>query len=379
MQKVEKTIHLVQEVITKLCRVFMKKKYILLYAEFSYIEEHAIDFIEIINKLDYVIFYYPKYQLSEEMLHYLKKNHVKLRKNFASIIFIPWSLIVCPDKRPRYRMNVPYLYINHGTHIVGRNNGEDTYAYYDLGMTRSGEVSYSRIFEPNKRIAQYILDNKPKYDGKVVWTGWKYAEQLEMEKRNYDTYRQTFKIHQNEVVVFIVGTWGKDSIFHSLGDELLRNVIMLDGKKYRFMLSIHPKEYSTYGDDIKPLGQRIDQLRNKGIIVRDPSEDWMRYLVAADIVVSDYSTLTEMAIMLGKKIIFSEFPESTIWKQSSIAKAKVLCETLRRGDDLKEVLDRVNLKEVSKEMCKLSEDTYVSRKDYESIVKRTVKDLVEGE
>jgi hypothetical protein len=152
----------------------------------------------------------------------------------------------------------------------------------------------------------------------------------------------------------VLSTWGEFCLWRTVGDALLEQARELQGR-YKFVLSAHPHEYA-----VKPEGQRIwgEYLRTQqqyGFLIREPSESWIPYMVASDIVVSDYTGLIEYAVLLDKPLVLSPVPEALIWKGSVTAKVREFSPILQDRElrDCLEIAERLypfeQLRELARE------------------------------
>ena len=340
-------------------------KRVLLFSGVPQMDEHIIDFYEIVKDTPRVRFYLLKrMRRSEQIVEYAKQNGITvLRKSrlvhgcFGRYFQVAVTPDGCfgRDSFPQIKQPTK-IYINHGLHIVGRNDGKDTYVYSELYAAEQFDV----ICEPNKRIAEYIITTKPELKDTVQWVGWKYAEKEKQALAERERYREQLGYKKDDTVVFVVSTWGEHSLFHELGESLLQQIEKLSSE-YKFILSAHPNEYRNKSG----VGETIDAMQNERIRVRRVGEDWLPYMAAADVVISDYSTLTEVAITMGEKVILSDFPPETVWEQSAIAKIRPFLPIIKSGKQLKELLEQVKEAGEAQLDLKCEDDTYISRFDYE--------------
>lgn len=124
------------------------------------------------------------------------------------------------------------------------------------------------------------------------------ADALISELDNYHDYRRKLGIKDDITLVSVFGTWRKESLFQYLGKEFLDELGRINKNEYMFILSVHPREYVKYDDNIEPAGPLIDEYADKyNFIVRKPSDSYIPYLIASDIVICDYSSLYENALI----------------------------------------------------------------------------------
>lgn len=309
-----------------------KKKNILLYCESNTMKPHIMDYYECVKGRSGIrlYIYYPNMWCDEV------PGGVKLVKTFFGALFKPWDLVVCADAKAPLYYNRNYekiIYINHGLHMISYDGGKTLYAYQE------GLGSFSAMLEPNKRYAEIMSAEYP--DESIYYTGYKNAESIIEQGNRKAAFRDELGVDDNCKLIAAFGTWGADSLFHSVGDSLISQAKELMNDGYKFILSIHPKEYSKYDQTLEPLGDYIESLAEAGFIIRNPKEPSLKYMSAADVVICDYSTLCEEAMLTGKPVILSEFPADRVWKDSIIAKYKDKCPSFSNDSNLRELMERV--------------------------------------
>ncbi|MCP3954704.1 MAG: hypothetical protein GY697_21160 [Desulfobacterales bacterium] len=106
-------------------------------------------------------------------------------------------------------------------------------------------------------------------------------------------------------VVYVMSTWGVSSLYRRLGEGLLQACCRLI-ERFSFVLDIHPNEYRRSNGGIA-WGERIQALKQPGIVIRSPQESFIPYLVAADVVVADHTSLAYRAVLLGRPMVYAAF------------------------------------------------------------------------
>ena len=148
---------------------------------------------------------------------------------------------------------------------------------------------------------------------------------------------------------------------------------------YRFILSIHPKEYTTYDESVQPLGEYVDSLAKDGFIVRDPKESSVDYMIAADVVICDYSSLCEEAMLAGKPVIMSDFPDERVWKHSIIRQYKDKGPVFRNDSSLEQLIEQVlNDNETKAFASELVSDLLPPKGGYAAAVRNATEEILGG-
>ncbi|MBN2137844.1 MAG: hypothetical protein JW720_08555 [Sedimentisphaerales bacterium] len=249
-----------------------------------------------------------------------------------------WDLVVCADHCfGGTTRRSPAVYIGHGSPnkvLAGETTG---YVCSDRAYDRKGRPLYARIFlERDEEKSLALASCHGSRDIFRVVGSMEHDDLLAQADRR-DEFRLELGYKPRDVVVLILSTWGEHCLFHTMGDELLEEARKMRGE-FKFILSAHPHEYRP-----KPAGQRVwgEYLRSQrefGFVVREPSESWISYLVASDIVLSDYTCLAQSAVLLEKPIILTPVPEELIWRGSVTWKIRQFAPILNDARELRQAL-----------------------------------------
>lgn len=332
---------------------FLKKhrasRKILLYCDSTTMEEHLLDYYQNTKDLPNLEFYllfegktYTNELIQKRKNEMLASTNIKAVNSKWEVKWKPWDLVVCADTFLPEWINkycVPTLYVNHGLHIISFNGGFDLYAY-SWATYGNGESKFTKMLEPNKRFVNLILKDNVKFKNVIEPVGWKYADTIINESRRSKEYREKLGVNESEVLVAVFGTWNKDSLFHTVGRTIINQAKELMPKGYRFILSIHPREYTNYDENIVPMGQYVEQQRKAGFIIRNPKESYLPYLIAADVVISDYSTMYELALIANKPLVLTTFSNERVWRYSIAKELKKTIPIFTNKSNLQECILR---------------------------------------
>ena len=78
-----------------------------------------------------------------------------------------------------------------------------------------------------------------------------------------------------------------------------------------------------------------------------------------------------------KKVIFSNYPDTAVWKHSICYRARKYMPVVEDINRLGEYVDDALKMEIPEEVRKMAEETYVSRGEYEERVLELTKGLLE--
>lgn len=301
-------------------------------------DEHILLYYNSIKHLDYdvkFVFFnlkkidrqrYKDYNIDERMVV----------KNIFKYVFSSPNLIVSADLWFYLKtiFDSKMLMINHGSSTLAWGNIHTPYSY------QQQKQKFDKYFESNKLVYERY-NNLSEYKDRLVFVGNKYSDKFLDEIQKYDHYRNILKIDKNQKVIFLIGSFKGNSLFHQLGKgvfDLLKE--LSNNKKYKFIVSIHPNEYRVYDKNIEPFGKYVDELKNFNIIVREPGEDMMPFLIASDLIICDYSAMGDNAIMAEKDIVYSKFEDDFVFDLSSPAILKKDLPTIVSCDELRNIISK---------------------------------------
>jgi len=251
-----------------------------------------------------------------------------------------WDLVVCADHCfGNARRRSPSVFISHGMPGKIVPGETEEYSCSQHARDKKGRIVYRRIFTAREADAARLIESNPALEGTLVAVGDLENDQLLEQSRHREEFRREFGYKPEDVVVFVQSTWGEHCIWHTIGDALLSEARRLQSE-FKFILSTHPHEYRAKPPGERVWGEYLRSFRADGFVVREPSEGWIPYMVASDIVVSDHTNLVQAAVLLEKPVIFSPVPKDVIWKESATWKIQQFAPVLEDAGRLGEYLSR---------------------------------------
>lgn len=274
-------------------------------------------------------------------------------------LIVHWDLIIYTNHAYGFGVcfppNARKIYINHGIHMGKINNalGED--GVYGRGKVIRPFASpyYDMMFAASAYERDFAIECTPELDGHIMVTGCLradlYAEYVE-SSRLY--VRERLGLTPREQVVHIISTWGHSSLCVQFGDMVLKSVRRLSGK-YRFIVSIHPRyddltkdPNHSSRDDILSRFEAAGVIVNRGI-------DWEDYVLAADIAISDHSSLVLYHVLLSHPLILVDLQASEYMDGSTFDLLKSKARLLSGEESLEDALSDVCELDVSFEYSEI--------------------------
>jgi hypothetical protein len=215
------------------------------------------------------------------------------------------------------------LYVNHGLHVGKINNprGEDgvygrsrvirpfSRPYYDVMFAAS---------EPEREFAQKVT---PELNGRIRVAGYLRADNfLACANEKRDAARRRLGCADDDTVVHIISTWGESSLVALSGDRFPGAMREARGD-YRFLFSLHPR-YDEFNKSGGASRQEIlDRWEDAGALV-DRDMDWESLVAAADVAISDHSSLCLYHILLGHAVLLIDVPAGSYVEGSTFSDMK---------------------------------------------------------
>jgi hypothetical protein len=288
----------------------------------------------------------------------------------------PWDLVVCPDHcLPDGLRQLPAVFIGHGHHNKSCNGGTVTYTYGKYARDEKGRVVYTRIFEERETSRDLALRTDPALKDVLVVVGSLENDRLLEQVSRREEFRRQLGYEREDVVVLVLSTWGEHCLLHTMGDELLAEARRLQ-PEFKFIFSAHPHEYRPQPGGKRVWGEYLRSQRVHGFTVREPSQSWIPYLVASDIVVTDHTGLVENAALLEKPIIMVPVPEDRVWKHSVTWKIRQFVPILRDATMLRECLLRARTDYPRERLHELARTVHPHRGEAAERIRREIYALL---
>lgn len=269
------------------------------------------------------------------------------------IIYVnhPWGLGVW------FAPFIKKLYINHGicTGKINNTMGEDGVYGKSRVLRPYSEPFYDKMFAASFFEKKYAIASCKKLKDRIAVTGFLRADSVEeLERENREDIRKNLGYSKDDIVVHIISTWGPDSLFQTIGEELLDEAItLLD--KYKFVFSLHPR-HDEFGD-VKGRKRKdiLNKYKEQGIIPASKIS-WDEYVVACDIAISDHSSLSLYYILLNKPIILIPVNDKSFIKDSIFDQLRKLTYILKSAKELNHLLKISIMNYKKRELAKFAQN-----------------------
>ncbi|PWI44470.1 hypothetical protein CK485_12025 [Streptomyces sp. ICBB 8177] len=138
-----------------------------------------------------------------------------------------------------------------------------------------------------------------------------------------DRFRRALGVHDGQRLVVLNSTWNPESLFGDGGAEDLLPVLLprlvseLPLDEYRLAAVLHPNIWQGHGPG--QVRAWTDRARRAGLALVDPIEGWRQALIAADVVIGDFGSVSYYAAALGTPVLVGTTSHDALDEGSPVA------------------------------------------------------------
>ncbi|MEV0939543.1 hypothetical protein AB0I90_04060 [Micromonospora wenchangensis] len=114
-------------------------------------------------------------------------------------------------------------------------------------------------------------------------------------------YRHGMGVAEQQELVLVASTWGRDGSFGRWPDLLPQLMTQLPADRYRIAALLHPAVWDAHGH--RQVRAWLRDCLDAGLLLPDPAEDWRATVVAADRVIGDHGSVTAYAAAVGRPVL----------------------------------------------------------------------------
>ncbi|MEA3359122.1 MAG: CDP-glycerol glycerophosphotransferase family protein [Thermodesulfobacteriota bacterium] len=353
-------------------------KRILLVVKYRLAIFYALHHIELLANDPSLSFYItsPK-KMRHICLHEIGKMDIKIHYvNLWDAITSDWNLISFSHHclGAFFHPSIPKIYIAHGLENGKKIAGGVGYVYGWKAILKDQESYYTKIFATSYDEFNIAKADKHyrAFTNKIVVTSEAMALKLLEKNQDREKIRENLGIKSNEhKVVLIMSTWGADSLLFSIGPAIIKLATKLT-EKYRFFIFAHAHNFEH-----KDTLSILNQIKAKGIEVIDPGpSSWIPYAVAADLAVSDKTSLSLYFSLLHKPIIFTHIEEEEFVEGTPFIRLYNVSPKLLAPEDLESQIEKCLQSDYASPIKLFAEQTFprINQKDHlKSVIYQCIK------
>ncbi len=286
--------------------------------------------------------------------------------NLWDAITTDWDLISFPHHclGALFHPSIPKLFTAHGLENGKKILRDTAYTYSWKAILRDQESYYTRFFATSRDefdIASADRHGRA-FTNKIIVTSQALALKLHEKNRDREKIRSDLGIKSNErKAILIMSTWGGDSLLRTMGPAIADEALRLN-TKYRFFVFAHAHNFQH-----KKALTILNGIKAKGMEVIDPGpSSWIPYAVAADLAVSDKTSLSLYFSLLHKPILFTRIGEDEFVEGSPFMKLYNVSPKLIDPENLKNQIETCLRSDYSCRVKAFAEQTFprITQKDH---------------
>lgn len=192
------------------------------------------------------------------------------------------------------------VHIQHGLGAGKLVDGQD-FTYGPKWALWEGAPKYDVMLEASYAVRDRAVAACPPLAGRIRVTGDLRADRLLAADRDRATHRAALGIAPGELAVLVISTFGPHGLLGSCGLGLVDELLAWQGA--RAMLTVHPHVWAGRHDHRAAVGAMLALRAARGLIVCGPDRDWAPFLAAADVAVTDHSSLGLYFALLARPTV----------------------------------------------------------------------------
>ena len=152
-----------------------------------------------------------------------------------------------------------------------------------------------------------------------------------------ESYRHAFGLAEHQRLVFISSTWSEKSLFGQCPELPMQLAEQLPLDEFRIAIALHPNIW--HGHSPGQVRAWVAEYERAGIVVLPPEEGWRAALIAADLTIGDYGSVTFYSAAQGSPLLLATDPVELLDPDSPIA---ALLAAAPHLDPKRQLLDQVH-------------------------------------
>jgi len=233
------------------------------------------------------------------------------------------------------------IFINHGIRTGKINNpeGEDGVFAHRKVIGPFKRILYNKIFVSSYLDQEFVRDTYPHLLDRIEVTGSLMADRVLAALPRKNVIRSTLDFSAEDFVIHVVSTWGENSLYHTMGQGILREISRLK-YRYKFLFSLHPR-YDELGDSKSET--RVEILKKAEIAgcAIETSSNWQQFVAASDLVISDHSSVALFHLLVNHPIILIRITEDALIPDSIMHQVSTFSGYLESPSEIESEIEKV--------------------------------------
>ncbi len=255
-----------------------------------------------------------------------------------------WDLIIVADHSMTHHFNktIPTLLVHHGLGdakiLLDR---DERYQYARRYVMRDMNTPvYTCMFESSERRREEAEKKLPSLKGHISVVGHLESDALiELDKQRADI-RAKLGFSNEDIVLFIGSSHGNHSLLDSIGHEVIEEALSLPSH-YKIILWAHYNHWQKKDSETRNIGNSLRGYSGDRIRICEPENDLISHIVASDIGLTDFTSVSLYFAVLNRPIVYTTIPDGVISKQSELWRLYCQAPKITGLQDLRSVIEHV--------------------------------------
>ncbi|MBN2589420.1 MAG: CDP-glycerol glycerophosphotransferase family protein [Sedimentisphaerales bacterium] len=284
--------------------------------------------------------------IAKEMRQFEVTGNKIRRVHYWLAMIWPWDMIVFADCTKAWIAfsNVSKkLWIPHGITAGKLSRRSGKIIEWDEWLWKKDKTpAFDMIFVINEKSKIDLERECPAYVGRIACVGdLRFDNLLEVCKKR-EKIKKYLDIPQDRKIVLCISSWGPKSLLHTVGTQLYQECSNLSDK-YHFIITAHPNNY----DRDKSWIDVVQKHKSWGATVLEPNEDYVSSLSIADVLITDFTSLSLYFVPLLRPIISIPIPLDVGAPGSNMYKMESISTRLESPGKLRDALEIALSSEIS--------------------------------
>jgi hypothetical protein len=181
-----------------------------------------------------------------------------------------------------------------------------------------------------------LIEQTPESAYSAVLGGDLIYDRLLEGKTNRKRYRADFNVRPQQTLVGMASTWGLVSLLATFPDLPVWLMRQLPAD-HRLVMTVHPAAWCEHSPE--QVREVLRDAAEKGLDLLEPGDDWQKLVVAADVMISDHTSVTSYAAGVGVPVLLSHIADDEIAPTSLMAQLAKVSPVLDRETPILEQLN----------------------------------------
>ncbi len=295
---------------------------------------------------------------------------------FLRALVTRWDLIINPDHFPSalFHPRIPKIFSAHGLFTGKRVRGA-LYEYGPRARRWNGRPIYKKIFASGAIERDCALRSAPSLAPVVAVTGSLQVDKLLTLNRRRDEIRKELAIPAGRKTLIVMSSWGPNCLLQRDAQRLFPVVRELTDEYHVFLAAHRNNFFRGASADRDWQGFRAEMTAS-GVTVLDAGDTWWPYLVAADIALCDYTSLSLYFAQLVRPIVFVKIQENDFFPGSPLLQLYEISPRLTEPQRLRSILAQAEHRYPLEKLRHIAEQTVSFREGAANRIRAAVAETV---